>query len=108
MKRIKIVYTMTAPVSHIGQVSSVESYFNTVTTAYGEIPIITGNTVRGILRDCGAKKLLDTYNKAVEKEAFNVLFSDCIKNPTEAGTLTASVGFFHFCRVSTSSSLISP
>lgn len=82
MKRIKIIYTMTAPVSHIGQVSSIESYFNTITTAYGEIPVITGNTVRGILRDCGAKKLLDTYNKAVEKEAFNVLFS--------GGTLSGS------------------
>lgn len=75
MKKIKITYTMTAPVSHIGQTASVGAYFNTLTTAYGEIPVITGNSVRGILRDFGAKKILDTYGKAVDKEVFNVLFS---------------------------------
>lgn len=75
MKKIKIVYTMTAPVSHIGQTASVGAYFNTLTTAYGEIPIITGNSVRGILRDFGAKKILDVYGKKVDKEVFNVLFS---------------------------------
>lgn len=75
MKKIKIKYTMTAPVSHIGQTASVGAYFNTVTTAYGEMPVITGNSVRGILRDCGAAKLLDAYGKPVDKETFNVLFS---------------------------------
>lgn len=75
MKKIKIVYTMTAPVSHIGQVASVGAYFNTLTTAYGEIPVITGNSVRGILRDFGAKKILDVYGEKVNKEVFNVLFS---------------------------------
>lgn len=75
MKKIKIIYTMTAPVSHIGQTASVGAYFNTLTTAYGEIPVITGNAVRGTLRDFGAKKILDTYNKRVDKETFNVLFS---------------------------------
>lgn len=75
MKKIKIVYTMTAPVSHIGQTASVGAYFNTITTAYGEIPVITGNSVRGILRDFGAKKILDVYGKKVDKEVFNVLFS---------------------------------
>lgn len=75
MKKIKIIYTMTAPVSHIGQTASVGSYFNTLTTAYGQIPVITGNSIRGILRDYGAKKLLNTYGKTVDKEVFNVLFS---------------------------------
>lgn len=75
MKKIKVKYTMTAPVSHIGQTASVGAYFNTQLTAYGEIPTITGNSVRGILRDFGAKKVLDAYGKKVDKETFNVLFS---------------------------------
>lgn len=75
MKKINITYTMTAPVSHIGQTASVGAYFNTLTTAYGEIPVITGNSVRGILRDYGAKKVLDAYGAPVDKEVFNVLFS---------------------------------
>lgn len=75
MKKINLTYTMTAPVSHIGQTASVGAYFNTLTTAYGELPVITGNSVRGTLRDFGAKKILDVYGKPVDKEIFNVLFS---------------------------------
>lgn len=75
MKKIKIIYTMTAPVSHIGQTASVGAYFNAIKTAWGEMPVITGNSVRGILRDYGAQELLDTYGVAVDKEVFNVLFS---------------------------------
>ena len=75
MDKLTIRYTLTAPVSHIGQTASTGSYFNTVMTSQGELPVITGNSVRGILRDCGAKRLLDAYGKPVDKETFNVLFS---------------------------------
>ena len=75
MRIFRITYTMTAPVSHIGQVASVGAYFNTVRTASGEIPVITGNSVRGILRDKAADRLLNAYGQRVSKEVFNVLYS---------------------------------
>lgn len=73
--KLKIKYTMTAPVSHIGETASTGSYFQTIKTANGRIPIITANSVRGIIRDNGAKYLLDNIGAKVGKEAFNVLFS---------------------------------
>ena len=75
MKTFKITYTMTAPVSHIGQVASVGAYFNTVRTSEGEIPVITGNSVRGILRDKAADRIFDAYGRPASKEIFNVLYS---------------------------------
>lgn len=72
---MRIKYTLTAPLSHIGETSSVGSYFQTVNTAYGRIPVVTGNSVRGILRDKLAAHLLSTLNISVDKETFNVLFS---------------------------------
>lgn len=75
MKKMRIKYTLTAPLSHIGETSSVGSYFQTVNTAYGRIPVVTGNSVRGILRDKLASHLLSVLGTAVDKETFNVLFS---------------------------------
>ncbi len=75
MKRIKITYTMTAPVSHIGETASTGSYFQTVATAYGRLPVITGNSVRGILRDCAALHFMTAYGSPVNRDIFNVLFS---------------------------------
>lgn len=75
MKKMKIKYVLTSPLSHIGEVSSVGSYFQTVNTAYGRIPVVTGNSIRGILRDKLAAHLLDALGIAVDKETFNVLFS---------------------------------
>lgn len=74
-KKIRIIYTMTAPVSHIGETSSTGAYFQTVLTANGRLPIITGNAMRGILRDCAAMYLLDRVGCKVDKEVFNILFS---------------------------------
>jgi len=71
----KIKYTMTAPVSHIGETASTGSYFNMITTSEGKIPVITGNSIRGQLRDCLAAHLLSTLNVRVDKEIFQVLFS---------------------------------
>lgn len=75
MKKIRIKYTATAPISHIGETASTGSYFQTIKTADGRLPIITGNSVRGILRDFGAKHLLERLGTKVDKETFHVLFS---------------------------------
>lgn len=75
MKRLKIKYKLIAPVSHIGEVASTGSYFQTIKTASGRLPIITANSVRGTLRDCSAKFLLDCLNCKVDKEIFHILFS---------------------------------
>lgn len=78
-KRIK--YKMLAPVSHIGETASTGSYFQTVLTADGRVPVITGNSVRGQLRDSMAAHLLDTLSEGslipvkVSKDVFNILFS---------------------------------
>lgn len=75
MNKIKVRYTATAPISHIGEVASVGSYFQTVKTSKGRIPVVTGNSVRGTLRDAAAKYLLERTGAQVNKEIFNVLFS---------------------------------
>lgn len=78
-KRIK--YKMLAPVSHIGETASTGSYFQTVLTAGGRVPVITGNSIRGQLRDSMAAHLLDTLSEGslipvkVSKDVFNILFS---------------------------------
>lgn len=73
--KLRIKYTLTAPVSHIGDVASTGSYFQTIKTESGRLPTITGNSVRGTLRDNGAKYLLDELKTKVDKEIFHVLFS---------------------------------
>lgn len=74
--KLRIKYTTTAPVSHIGETASTGSYFQTIKTSNGRLPIITANSVRGTLRDNGAKYLLNTLGIIkVSKEIFNVLFS---------------------------------
>jgi len=75
MRHFDIHYTLTAPVSHIGETASTGSYFQTINTAAGRLPVITGNSVRGILRDKLADNLLDTIGHPVDKETFNVLYS---------------------------------
>lgn len=73
--KINIRYKLIAPLSHIGEIASAGSYFQTVLTSSGKLPVITANSIRGILRDCGAKHLLDTWGIKVDKEIFHVLFS---------------------------------
>lgn len=75
MKTFDIHYTLTAPVSHIGETASTGSYFQTINTLGGRLPVITGNSVRGILRDKLAAHLLTVLGTPVDKEIFNVLFS---------------------------------
>lgn len=79
--KMRIKYKMLAPVSHIGETASTGSYFQTVLTANGRVPVITGNSVRGQLRDSMAAHLLDTMSDGnllgvkVSKDVFNILFS---------------------------------
>lgn len=73
--KIRVSYKATAPISHIGETASIGSYFNTIQTSGGKLPVITANSVRGTLRDCGAKYLLDMIGVKVGKEIFHVLFS---------------------------------
>ena len=72
---MKIKYKLLAPVSHIGETASTGSYFQTILTAYGKIPVITGNSIRGQIRDSMAIDLLQHIGCKVEKETFHVLFS---------------------------------
>lgn len=73
--KMRIKYKLTAPVSHIGETASTGSYFQTIKTDKGRLPIITANSVRGTLRDNGAVYLLSKLGVKVDKEIFNVLFS---------------------------------
>lgn len=88
MKTLKIRYKLRSPASHIGETASTGSYFQTIKTSTGRLPIITGNSIRGTLRDCGAKHLLDMLGTAVEKEIFHILFSGGNLN----GTVKMDVG----------------
>lgn len=72
---MKIVYTLTAPVSHIGEVASTGSYFQTINTAYGRLPVITGNAVRGQLRDSMALRFCTLADTKLDKETFHIFFS---------------------------------
>lgn len=75
MMRIEIRYNMTAPVSHIGETASTGAYFNMIQTSAGRLPVITGNSIRGQIRDAGAGELLERIGETVDKEVFHVLFS---------------------------------
>ena len=44
-------------------------------TKEGKIPVVTANSVRGQIRDAGAKYLLDALDAKVDKEVFHALFS---------------------------------
>lgn len=79
--RKRIRYKMLSPVSHIGETASTGSYFQTILTADGRVPVITGNSIRGQLRDSMAAHFLDTISGGsllsvkVSKDVFNILFS---------------------------------
>lgn len=75
MMKIDVNYEMTAPLSHIGETASTGAYFNMVKTQAGRLPVITGNSIRGQIRDAGACELLDRLGEKVDKEVFHVLFS---------------------------------
>lgn len=73
--KMRMRYKMLSPVSHIGETASSGSYFQTVLTSSGRVPVITGNSIRGQLRDSMALHLLDLLDVKVSKETFHILFS---------------------------------
>ncbi len=77
--KIETVYTMKQPLSHIGESESTVSFLNTIRIAVDgkveEVFALTGNSIRGTLRDCAARHLLDTLGARVGKKEFNILFS---------------------------------
>lgn len=77
--KIETIYTLKQPLSHIGESESTASFLNTIRIAVNgkveEVFALTGNSIRGTLRDCAARYLLDKLNARVGKKAFNILFS---------------------------------
>lgn len=79
--KMRIKYALTAPLSHIGETASTGSYFQTVLTASGRIPVITGNSIRGQLRDSCTIHFLRILSESsligvkLDKDTFNILFS---------------------------------
>lgn len=78
---MRIKYHLTSPLSHIGETASTGSYFQTILTANGRLPVITGNSIRGQLRDACANHLLrildgsDLLGVKLDKDTFNIFFS---------------------------------
>jgi len=77
--RIETIYTLLQPLSHIGESESTQSFLNTTTVVNGdkieEVMVYSGNALRGMLRDCGARYLLNKLQIQVSLKAFHLLFS---------------------------------
>lgn len=77
--RIETIYTLLQPLSHIGESESTQSFLNTTTVVNNGVPeevfVYTGNAIRGQLRDCGARYLLNKLDIKVPLKAFHLLFS---------------------------------
>jgi len=77
--RIETIYTLLQPLSHIGESESTQSFLNTTTVVNNGVPeevfVYTGNALRGMLRDCGARYLLNKLDIRVPLKAFHLLFS---------------------------------
>lgn len=77
--KIETIYTLQQPLSHIGESESTVSFLNTIRIAVNgkaeEVFALTGNAIRGTLRDCAARHLLGKLDAKVGKKEFNILFS---------------------------------
>lgn len=78
--RIETVYTLKAPLSHIGASESTETFLNTVSVRNGnkavDVFAYTGNAIRGAWRDAGARYLLERLgNMQIPKKTFHLLFT---------------------------------
>lgn len=77
--KIETIYTLKQPLSHIGESESTVSFLNTIRIVVNrkveEVFALTGNSIRGTLRDCAARHLLDRLDAKVGKKEFNILFS---------------------------------
>lgn len=99
--KMQIKYKMLAPVSHIGETASSGAYFQTILTSDGRVPVITGNSIRGQIRDSIALHLLDLLDARVNKDTFNILFSGGNLNGTMKDDVEKAKGVrAHFPSVS--------
>lgn len=77
--KIETLYNLLQPLSHIGESESTTSFLNTINVVnngqLAEVFALTGNAIRGTLRDCAARYMLDRLNIKVPKKEFNILFS---------------------------------
>lgn len=77
--KLNSIYTLKQPLSHIGESEGTTTFLNTVRIVNGdkveEVFAYTGNAIRGHLRDCSARHLLETLGIKVPKKEFNILFS---------------------------------
>lgn len=82
--RIENIFTLLAPLSHIGQSIGPDSYLATqqILDNYGnpvEVFVYSGNAIRGMWRDSGAKYMLDKLGEnvklAIPLDLFYLLFS---------------------------------
>lgn len=89
--KIETIYTLKQPLSHIGESESTVSFLNTIRIAsdgkVSEVFALTGNAIRGALRDCAARDLLDMLGIKLKKKEFNILFS----GGNISGTLTTDI-----------------
>lgn len=89
--KIETIYTMRQPLSHIGESESTASFLNTVRIVSDgcvrEVFALTGNAIRGMLRDCAARHLLQCLGAKVGKKEFNILFS----GGNISGSMTADI-----------------
>lgn len=77
--KIEFEYTLKQPLSHIGESEGTTTFLNTIRVLsegkVQEVFAYTGNAIRGTLRDCAARYLLNLLGVKVDKERFNILFS---------------------------------
>lgn len=77
--KLESVYTLKAPLSHIGESESTETFLNTISIRNGnkveDVFAYSGNALRGAWRDAGAKYLLDKLDIRVPKKTFHLLFT---------------------------------
>lgn len=78
--KVESVYTLKAPLSHIGESESTETFLNTISIRNGnkveEVFAYSGNAIRGSWRDAGAKYLLEKLGDIrVPKKTFHLLFT---------------------------------
>lgn len=77
--KIESIYTLKAPLSHIGESESTETFLNTISVRNGnkvdDVFAYSGNALRGAWRDSGAKYLLEKLGIKVPKKTFHLLFT---------------------------------
>lgn len=78
--KLKSIFTLKQPLSHIGESESATVFLNTIKILTSEnkaedIFAYNGNALRGALRDCSARYLLNALGVKVKKQMFNILFS---------------------------------